>query len=79
MAGEENDEVEEQMGVLAFPTENPNQRKIAQPADVLLVLSHHASNCGQRKRTRKQETLLSRSKCPWWTANFVRLDYFLLL
>lgn len=34
MAGEENDEVEEQMGVLAFPTENPNQRKITQPTSL---------------------------------------------
>ncbi len=34
MEGEENDEVEEQMGVLALPTENPNQRKITPPTSL---------------------------------------------
>lgn len=38
--GEENDEVEEQMGVLALPTENPNQRKITPPTSLSAESSH---------------------------------------
>lgn len=34
MAGEEHDVMEEQMDVLALPTENPNQRKITAPTSL---------------------------------------------
>lgn len=73
--GEENDEVEEQMGVLALPTENPNQRKITPPTSL-----SDESSCfklwTEKENTKARNYSQSRSKCPWWTLHFVRLDFF---
>lgn len=73
--GEENDEVEEQMCVLALPTENPNQRKITLPTS-LSAESSCFKLWREKENTKAGNTSPSRSKCPWWTAHFVRFDFF---
>lgn len=73
--GEENDEVEEQMGVLALPTEKPNQRKITPPTS-LSAESSHFKLWIEKESTKAGISPPSRSKCPCRAAHFVRFDFF---